>query len=342
MNTRFVRPWVFVVLGLAFLVGSARQTLASGLLAAESIQFGPTYPSLNVEFPADSGTVGQFFDLQTSVPVGPLTIFGEASVNARASYLTLGASAIGTYVGPIAAGNVPAASASSLARFEDTLTIPGSGQGLIAYTFALSGFVFADVAGTEFFLPNAQPLYPTAGASLVLSQGPSSAELGDSIGFGVGPDQIFDVQLNQQTFVTQLLPFTFGTPFNLRVDLTANVNFDIFKAFSLDQIAGLGITGEPAHFGANFFDTAQLTGIQVFDADGNPIPDFTIQADSGTQYPLGVPEPDTIALLGIGGLVVGGLTVIRRRALRLAANAQVFGSAQPWLVACYRRRTARR
>jgi hypothetical protein len=310
MNTRFVRPWVFVMLGLAFLVGTARQTLASGLLAAESIEFGPGFPSVNVQFPSNSGTVGQFFDLQTSVLPEPFTVSGEASVNARASYLTLGASASGQYVGPLGT-NTPAAVVNSLARFEDTLTIPGSGQGLIAYTFALSGFLNA---GESFSgLPESGPLLPFAQASLSLSQGPSTAELGGAIGFFEGPGQFFDVLVNQQTFVTQLLPFTFGTPFALRVDLKASVNFDIFKAFSPEQIVALGIIQEQADASANFFDTAQLTGIQVFDADGNPIPDFTIQADSGTQYPLGVPEPDTITLLGIGGLVVGGLTVIRRR-----------------------------
>jgi hypothetical protein len=312
MNTRFVRPWVFVVLGLAVLVGTARQSLASGLLASESIEFGQGYPSVNVQYTADSGTVGQFFHRATLVGTGSAQISGQADVNARASYLTLGASASGQYVGPIGV-NTPAAVVNSLARFEDTLTIPGSGQGLIAYTFALSGFLHVSETVASF---SGAELKPFALASLSLSQGRTTDELGDATGFFEGPDQIYDVTANQQTFVTQLLPFTFGEPFDLRVDLHASVNFDIFKAFSLDQILALGITQEQADASANFFDTAQLTGIQVFDADHNPISDFTIQADSGTQYPLGVPEPGAITLLGIGGLVVGGLTAIRRRRKR--------------------------
>jgi hypothetical protein len=39
---------------------------------------------------------------------------------------------------------------------------------------------------------------------------------------------------------------------------------------------------------ADFFDTATLAQILVFDADGNLIPDATIRSASGTVYPIGV------------------------------------------------------
>lgn len=55
---------------------------------------------------------------------------------------------------------------------------------------------------------------------------------------------------------------------------------------------------------ANFGDTATLTEILVFDADGNLLPDVTITSESGTVYPLtagggtSVPEPCTLLLVG--------------------------------------------
>ena len=67
---------------------------------------------------------------------------------------------------------------------------------------------------------------------------------------------------------------------------------------------------------ANFLDTATLTEVLVFDADGNPIPGVTISAASGTAYPLAgagppsppppppgpvaVPEPPALALISLG------------------------------------------
>ena len=63
---------------------------------------------------------------------------------------------------------------------------------------------------------------------------------------------------------------------------------------------------------ASFGDTATLTEILVFDADGNLIPDVTITSASGTIYPLTVgggvalPEPATLLLVTAGAVALLG------------------------------------
>jgi hypothetical protein len=39
----------------------------------------------------------------------------------------------------------------------------------------------------------------------------------------------------------------------------------------------------------DFAETATLSGIEVFDANGNPLSDFTVSSQSGTHYPLSSP-----------------------------------------------------
>lgn len=65
---------------------------------------------------------------------------------------------------------------------------------------------------------------------------------------------------------------------------------------------------------ANFSNTVTLTGIQILDANGNPITTFQITSGSGQQYTAAgvVPEPAASALLG-GGLLTLALAARRRR-----------------------------
>jgi hypothetical protein len=90
--------------------------------------------------------------------------------------------------------------------------------------------------------------------------------------------------LTQSTVLTSLPHgFTFGTPFSTGFLLSAEVHMH-------DGHTGLAA----ADFGAG----AMLTGLQVFDAQMNPVLAFAITSDSGTQYPL--PAPADGVILGIG------------------------------------------
>jgi hypothetical protein len=101
-------------------------------------------------------------------------------------------------------------------------------------------------------------------------------------------------------FDTVPLDVVFGAPFEL--------TFGVF-AYALPR------AGSAA---SSFASTALLTGIDIFDAAGQPIDDFTIVSGSGTLYgPHGlqvaaVPEPATTVLLAIGLAAMSGAWRRRR------------------------------
>ena len=77
------------------------------------------------------------------------------------------------------------------------------------------------------------------------------------------------------------------------------------------------IPGDGATDAVDFASSALLTGIELFDAAGNPIPDFSIDSGSGTVYDANgvhltsaAPEPATPAVFGLG---LAGLGFTRRR-----------------------------
>lgn len=56
---------------------------------------------------------------------------------------------------------------------------------------------------------------------------------------------------------------------------------------------------------ANFGSTVTLTSVEMFDQNDNPFYDFTIESDSGTQYPAApVPEPATITAMALGAVAL--------------------------------------
>ena len=67
----------------------------------------------------------------------------------------------------------------------------------------------------------------------------------------------------------------------------------------------------------DFSDTLTMVGMQIVDANGDPVTGWSMTSDSGTLYPLTAPtpEPGSVALLmGIGS--AGVLSCFRRRRMR--------------------------
>lgn len=91
-------------------------------------------------------------------------------------------------------------------------------------------------------------------------------------------------------YTTLQYPFTWGQPFTLSV--TASLNDDL-----------------PGESGSGLL-TVDHYGVSVFDSAGHPVTDYTLTSLSGSSYPI-IPEPSTLALLGIG---LGGLIGYRRKA----------------------------
>ncbi|MBI4716984.1 MAG: PEP-CTERM sorting domain-containing protein [Planctomycetes bacterium] len=81
---------------------------------------------------------------------------------------------------------------------------------------------------------------------------------------------------------------TYGQPFTFSLGLTAGATTNYLTA----PMAA-----------ADYFATAVLQGVNLYDAAGQPVPRFAIQPESGVDYGF-VPEPATWAMLAAGLLVV--------------------------------------
>jgi len=72
----------------------------------------------------------------------------------------------------------------------------------------------------------------------------------------------------------------------------------------------------------DFLDTATLTGVQVFDSQGNPVND-PITADSGFAYPSAptsaVPEPIVMPVAGL--FLIGIVFLTRRRSTEVGSSS---------------------
>jgi hypothetical protein len=104
-----------------------------------------------------------------------------------------------------------------------------------------------------------------------------------SVGTAFGSPDEKDVRNTIGSVAFQPLTFTFGVPFNLIFALTT--------ATAEGPGNGSGT--------ADFFNTAVLSGLDVFDSNMNPVLNPTFTSGSGTEYTVNgvVPEPSAFTLL---------------------------------------------
>jgi len=94
-----------------------------------------------------------------------------------------------------------------------------------------------------------------------------------------------------------------------------NVPFDVFADFYGGMTTYVSQKPDGSTYTAtgNYADTLTLSGIQIVDANDNPVSGWSLTSASGTQYPLvtATPEPGSLALL-FSVASLGTLTGIRR------------------------------
>ena len=166
-----------------------------------------------------------------------------------------------------------------------------------------------------------------------------------SFSANIGPGAVaFAVDQEADTRTTQI----FGTFDPLTrlllsdpVSITGPIELEMLSRSSANTKGPLPVPNErfSTQAVADFGDTATLTEILVFDADGNLLPDVTITSDSGTIYPLaasggpgggpGTPMPAPPALLLIGAGLAGLLGSRCGRASRLPGGKEPGGQPPP-------------
>ena len=111
-----------------------------------------------------------------------------------------------------------------------------------------------------------------------------------------------------ETWVTPDYQVVWGRDYSVSADFFGGVTSDV-----RNHPEGISYTSY-----GNYSNTLALTGIQIVNANGNPVSGWSLTSASGTNYPLlkpssAVPEPGAVALLVCSGVLGGAMFLKRRR-----------------------------
>jgi hypothetical protein len=279
------------VLSIAFLLAigcSARAgTEVSVMVYGQSPTYGRTTQSSGPLSRSLSGTVGEgTSEARASASFGELKVYAENHVNIAGS-------------GPF----YPSYYTSAEAYFRDTLTIDAPGltgqSGTVNVKFTLEGDLSMSARG-DASLSSTPEDYSSTFTYYFQKIGYGNLSQGTQTEFFDGTvtadNHSFSIAPFLNTELTIAVPFTYGTPFDVKLTIQA-------ASYAKTQYGGDGI--------ADAEHTVTWGGFaSVLDSGANTVTNYSTSSDSGVNYAAPVPEPATAGLLMFG---MAGLLSRRRR-----------------------------
>lgn len=236
----------------------------------------------------------------------------DGTAQATADFKTLRAKAHGLMTSPGAGSSLALFESTSAAFFEDTLTassplIADLSNGFVRYRFQLDGSLSTPGVPAPNNQGNARAqlniqhqgggiyrmaqLDSTKGAiGTVASMDAVNPGWTAGVGSISGSGTFFSTI--HGSFSDIDLPMNWDQPFDLKVGL---------------MVWAYGTAD------ADFFATAKLTGVQLFDASHNEVTDFVLSSAAGVAY--AVPEPAAVTMIGAGLLVLAASIGLQRGSL---------------------------
>lgn len=251
---------------------------------------------------------------------------------------------IGSSAGRAGFGNLGVRANATYSGTSDSSVVSGAQ----AFGIQTEPMTFGGATGAGFF----RPTFTIDGS--LFNLGRTDSQLAFFYGTGNGPYfSGFQIRNSRGTislfgpngFVTAFPGFSvsgaLGTGFTVAGSTTFTLNIPIVFGTATDITYSLWAASLPSSsFGlltpstgeVEFLSTVKLTGIELFDAAGLALDTFSIVSGSGTLYdrngvvvaaapgdPNGVPEPGTLLLVGLGGILAA---TTRRRARTQSRNGQ--------------------
>ncbi|MGI8745305.1 MAG: hypothetical protein ACR2NN_22575 [Bryobacteraceae bacterium] len=124
------------------------------------------------------------------------------------------------------------------------------------------------------------------------------------------------------TFSAGSFPFIYGLPFPLWFELESIAG----RGFGSGRTTGLGSSA------ANFYNTATIAGVVLYDQSMNPINGVpNITSSLGISYQVAAPIPEPRTLMLFGGGVLSLIVILQKIRKQFPAVREAFDDSCGWL-----------